>query len=1752
MVLDQAEAVAETIEDDISELKRIERTLSRLHHIREGYNGSLGMKRLVKQLSETDVLIGPGCQVDIVSLRNYVKGFGPNILPLACPELQDLHDTICLEATDVLKRSEQQLIAAKATAPVMDPKPTPVPTPRSSTLSLKLPSFHGDLLKWRDFWALFCSRLEKEPGLTDTDKGCLLVEAMADIKARQRAEAALAHTDTFDKAVLALKRHYEDDRLLFIHHFDELTQQDTVKETVEDIDRLEDRLRSSIRGMSMANGYSADQMVVAIAEKTLTPGTVKQWKQYIYEETVPPSTELFFSFLDRQRKSAPDGRLSQLKQSKSKGPVPSKRSVLKLQEAGSTTESRDKCTFCSQTHAIYMCTGFKDLAVPARLEQVRQKKLCFNCLAKNHSASQCPSKKRCKRCQARHHTLLHKDSAPAGESDTSPSSATIPATSSVASATQRPVTPRTACLPRTVLGLASDGGCVIRCRAQLATGAMLSLVTRKLANSVKAKRIKGTAITISGVGGELHSTHEVEFQFQSLDSSDSIMVRASVVDAIPQCVTAGDATNASKMRAFKDLKLADPQYSPGARVDLLLGISHCNMCSLPGVVLSQGKGYKAELTIFGWAVGGSSLESPSDSTSTCLKMAPTQNNVGDLLQRIWALEEVPGDGDRLTYEELQAVSNFRETHTRSEDGRYVVGLPKKDPLVMLGKSRTVALRRYLANERTLKGKKQWESFHGGVQEYLDLHHAERVPDSDMNKQEGVYYLPMHGVIKEESTTTKLRIVFDASARTSSGQSLNDTLLSGPSLYPLLASVITRFRKHPVAISGDISKMFREVGLLQQEKDLHRFLHREVDSGNIADYRMTRLTFGVKSSPYLATQVLRQLADDHRQEFPRAAKLVSTDFYVDDCLTGADSVSEAISVREELNSLLGNARMTLRKWRSNSSELLATVPEELREKTDLNINFSPAEHGKALGLRWNTLKDTLSVSVPPLQPPSLATKRAVCSAIAKTFDVMGWYAPAVLPAKLLLQDLWRLELSWDQELPDYLQLRWRKWAEDLHFISDHTLPRYMGSLNLKARDCTLHGFADASSKAYGGVVYLRTVYHDCSIQVSLVTAKSRVAPLKTQTIPRLELCGALLLTDLLTQVAADLTIPPAAVYAWTDSAVVLGWLRTSSSRLKTFVVHRVTDITSKIPPDRWRYIQTNHNPADLVSRGVLPSVLLENALWWKGPAWLSYPPSTWPKRQDLNPQDLPDIKPSVLMAAPPPEEYGLRFSSYGRMVRVTTWILRFLQRVRLKKVSESAHLTAEELKTTETLLYKVSQKHTYASVLSELQKVGYLPAKHQYASLALFLDDQGLLRVGGRLQKADLPQETKHPVLLSTHSHTVRLLVQHNHILALHAGTSTVMARLSLKYHIPRLKPLLKGLSRKCVTCQKTYARVVQQRMGELPSSRVTPARPFSTIGVDFAGPVTYKEGNVRKPTVKKGYICVYVCFVIKAVHLDLVADMTTEAFLASLRRFSAIYGAPTHIWSDNGSNFTGANREIQQMYNQLQTTASRQQLEYWAHTRNCQWTFSPSRAPHFGGLWEAAVKAMKLLLRKTTKDRTLRVDELQTLLFEAAAVMNSRPLYPIETHSDDGVEPLTPAHFLTGGLLTSLPVDASPSTHYTYSRRWSYLQGLTAGLWKRWKQEYLLLLQKRIRWRTESANLVPGDIVLLKDADLFMRSWPMGRVVDTFPGTDGLVRAVSIKVRGKIFRRPVHKLVKLLGEVSETSPRGEYVQALSKEPGTEQ
>lgn len=458
------------------------------------------------------------------------------------------------------------------------------------------------------------------------------------------------------------------------------------------------------------------------------------------------------------------------------------------------------------------------------------------------------------------------------------------------------------------------------------------------------------------------------------------------------------------------------------------------------------------------------------------------------------------------------------------------------------------------------------------------------------------------------------------------------------------------------------------------------------------------------------------------------------------------------------------------------------------------------------------------------------------------------------------------------------------------------------------------------------------------------------------------------------------------------------------------------------------------------------------------------------------------------------------------------------------------LLLPDLKASRQLVLKHTQQVYFSSECSLLRNGSPLPKNHHLSSLSPYLDQNGMVHVGGRLQKASLSDACMHPLILSSKSHIVRLLVEQSHRMMLHAGPSTIMATLSVTYHIPRLGPLLCRISKDCVPCQKAYARTSRQLMGELPAARVQPARPFSVVGVDFAGPLLTKRGNPRKPTLVKSYLCVFICFVTRAVHLEVVSDMSTAAFLATLARFTARRGLPSDIHSDNGSNFLGA-----------QALLSQDVISQWAGKREINWHFTPARAPYFGGLWEAAVRSMKSLLTKTLGDRALTFEELSTVGAEAEAVLNSRPLIPHHSPSDDAISPLTPGHFLVGTPLVALPVPPDSTLKLSYLRRWNLIQRLSFDLWQWWKEEYIIHLQRRGKWTESERNLEIGDVVLVKDLNCFQRNWPLGRVVAVYPGTDGYVRAVDVFSQGKVMRRPIVKIVRLLGEEQEASTRGEDV-----------
>ena len=360
-------------------------------------------------------------------------------------------------------------------------------------------------------------------------------------------------------------------------------------------------------------------------------------------------------------------------------------------------------------------------------------------------------------------------------------------------------------------------------------------------------------------------------------------------------------------------------------------------------------------TEFGWVLAGEAEScAPADHVTTYHTALISGD---DVLRKFWEIEEKPMSDSTLSPEERTVVHNFRDNHSRSDSGRFVVPLPKKPDAKQIGESRSQAVRRFLSLERSLHSKHQFDEFGSVMQEYLDLGHAELVPPSDLEKPEHqVFYLPMHAVRKDSSTTTKIRAVFDASAKSSSGVSLNDTLLVGPTIHPPLVDVLLRFRLYRVTLIADVSKMYRAIELTESDKDLHRFVWRTTPGEMLQDYRMTRVTFGVSASSFAANMAIKENATDLAHKYPLAAKAVDNSFYVDDGLTGADSTEEAIKLQKQLHNLFSQGGFLLRKWNSNDPVVLQHVAPELKDSRTKHTITDVETYTKTLGIEWKSNSD----------------------------------------------------------------------------------------------------------------------------------------------------------------------------------------------------------------------------------------------------------------------------------------------------------------------------------------------------------------------------------------------------------------------------------------------------------------------------------------------------------------------------------------------------------------------------------------------------------------------------------------------------------------------------------------------------------------------------------------------------------------------------------------------------------------------------
>ena len=571
----------------------------------------------------------------------------------------------------------------------------------------------------------------------------------------------------------------------------------------------------------------------------------------------------------------------------------------------------------------------------------------------------------------------------------------------------------------------------------------------------------------------------------------------------------------------------------------------------------------------------------------------------------------------------------------------------------------------------------------------------------------------------------------------------------------------------------------------------------------------------------------------------------------------------------------------------------------------------------------------------------------------------------------------------------------------------------------------------------------------------------------------------------------------------------------------------------------------------VPRGITAKELLSHPLWWHGPPWLldeDFTPPPMPAQTKQKEEEVIQYCNVALMH--PGDSLERSSNSYTTVVRRTCWIRRFLLKSQRKTVPPDKHLTVAEGIAAEVLLQRRSQLRTYQSELQSLTAKPPQPVNPKCKLLSLHpqLNKRGLLSVGGRLCNSLVPEAQRHPVILSSRDILPKLLFDHYHEQLGHGGTTAILSHSGNLFHIIGARKLARATCSKCIDCRKAAVKAGPQLMGQLPPSRLDPDFVFFHTGVDYCGPFTTRAGHTRKPVRLKTYLAVFVCFYTKAVHLELVRDATTESFVACLTRFCSRRGLPLVIHSDNGSNFIGAKHELSELYDMLQQKETEDAIQSYLFTQQVSWKNIPERAPHMGGLWEAAVKAAKFHLKRVVGKQELKYDELETVICQVEACLNSRPLGSMCSHPIDGLCPLTPGHFLIGRALKAYPVDKI-LFNPTPLQRWVHCQKMTQSFWTRWSQEYLQQLQRAVKWHRKGRNHQVGDIVMLTDGNVFQQQWSMARVIAVYPGKDGVVRAVdvqvetailpknydnklqlaqNIKTRTAVYRRPVHKLVMLL------------------------
>lgn len=1584
---------------------------------------------------------------------------------------------------------------------------------RSSNVTLprlNLPIFEGHYSNWISFRDTYKALIHDTDVYSDIEKfhylrSCLKGDAFQTIDTISLS--AVNYSTAWD----VLKTRYENKRLIVQEHILKIINSPQITKTSHAaMRRLVDDVTINIAALKNLEQPTKhwDALLLPIITSKFDFVTKRDWEESLTVEI--PKYDDLVKFLEKKCLLLESLQASNQKPGASGNQISSSSKNQHLSKSATThvavnDTKNTSCFLCKKSHSLYRCPDFLSLSVSDRVKKVTSLKLCSNCFRNNHKVDACQSSF-CRHCNLKHNTLLHLHNADQAESGVI--------------MTSRDLNSGKVLLSTAQILVKNSLGTYQLCRCLLDSGSQLSMITeaacRRLGLSISKANVLVTGINNS----QSQVKGSANLVFKSLyDETACFSVNCFVLPKVTQNLP----FRTFQVKIPQGLSLADPTFQVSSPIDILLG-AEVFWDLIRSKATKLANNLHLQETALGYIVGGNITSNNSQEGGITCHLA-VNSSLEEQMNRFWELDTFKEltRTDPLSPEERLCEQHYVNTIKRDTlDGRFVVQLPFKPDPPILGESKTQAIKQFYSLERKLnKNPDLKTSYVQFMREYQSLGHMTNIThtESNVNNQvENCFYLPHHAVIKETSATTKLRVVFNASAVSSSGYSLNDTLLVGPTIQEELFTILIRFRTYKYAFTADIVKMYRQIWVAAENRDYQRILWRDDMHNPVQTFTLNTVTYGTRSAPFLAIRSLHQLAFEESDNFPSACETIIRDFYVDDILSGGQDLSETIKLKNDLIHVLSKGKFTLQKWASNDKRLTDVGIDSLR---DIDLNKQDAT--RILGLLWGVEQDVLKYSIINFQVGA-NTKRGVLSTISQLFDPLGLLGPVMISAKILMQKLWALKLSWDEPLPESQRKIWQEFANQLSYVNKIHIDRKIidTSCNIHNNVYELHGFCDASKSGYGACIYLRTKNENGLFSVNLICAKSRVAPLKTITIPRLELCGAVLLSNLLTKVKNHINLPIQQCYYWTDSTIVLSWLKGNAVDWKVFVAHRVSEIQSLTDINQWHHVTSNNNPADILSRGITPAKLLNATIWWHGPPYLlsEHLPLLDTFIQN---QDIPERKIVMVTVNVPELPVFTRFSSFVKLQRVIGYCLRFINNCRNQPSNKSNHLSCKELRDSTIIIIRYIQRREFATEYCNLRSGAAMTNNSSLQPLKPFMDENLLIRVGGRLRHAPISYQQKFPIILPKH-HVTQLLIKLEHERQLHSGPTGTLCALRQKYWPLSARNQIRKIIHQCIPCFRAKPRNANPIMGDLPPNRFNTTRPFYNCGIDYLGPISVKEGFKRSRRTFKTYVALFVCFATKAIHLELVGDLTTDCFLNALKRFISRRGIVKNIYSDNAANFVGAQRELSSLAELFKSQSFQDNVIDSLSISDIKWHFIPARAPHFGGIWEAGVKSVKYHLRRVLGNSLITYEEMYTLLSCIEACLNSRPLCQL-TNDPNDIDALTPGHFLIGRPLTA---PAEPSIlHLQQNRlsRWQYIEQLRQHFWARWSKEYLGQLQGRSRWRTSSDKAIqPGALVVLKEDNLPPLMWRLARITELHPGADGVVRVVTVKTSSGFTKRAVRNI----------------------------